>query len=305
MNTPEEKLKQIEETLKNLEDNLLKLNNEYEAKQAEIDSITSIKNSRLQVKNWRGESYKEKKAFGQKILGIFGKDAANTTRRLTDAKGKLQQRAHVLYMNKVDDIRDQYKQYTNLKKEIELEIQRKNEMQAKQDKLNKIENQKSDLITRYTKLGYTYVPENTQSSCAGMLQQYYQYCDSVPVKVPYTDSFQYITETQEKPTDGDWKEEKQTITIPAKYEERVIPGTGGNYGYQGYGSYASSETVKVADAREEVVSVWKRPLPAGFPAKVEFKDFLTVIEQLESKPKNVQSRKRKQNRRKSMKARKN
>jgi len=307
MNTPEEKLKQIEETLKNLENNLMKLNDEYDAKKAEIEGITNIKNSRIQVKNWRGESIKEKKALSTKIFGIFGADTEkNTTRRLTDAKGKLQQQAYVLYMNKVDNIRDQYKLYTNLKEEIELEIQRKNEIQAKQDKLNKIENQKSDLITRYTKLGYTYVPENTQSSCAGMPQQYYNMgCDSVSVKVKYTDYFKYITETQEKPTDGDWKEEKQTITIPAKYEEKVIPGTGGNYGYQGYGSYASSETVKVADERKEVVTVWKRPLPAGFPAKVEFKDFLTVIEQLESKPRNVQSRKRKQNRRKSMKARKN
>ena len=82
-----------------------------------------------------------------------------------------------------------------------------------------------------------------------MPQQYYESmgCDSVPVKVPYTDSFQYITETREKPTDGNWKEEQQTITIPAKYEQRVIPGTQGNFGYQGYGSNSSSETVKVAD----------------------------------------------------------
>jgi len=311
MNTPEEKLKQIEETFKNLGDNLLKLNNEYEAKQAEIDSISNIKNSRIKGKNWRG-NIKEKKAFGQKILGIFGGDKENTARRLRDAKAKLHHTAYENYSSKADEIRRQYRKFQNMKEQIELEIQRdkeKLEQQAKQDKLNKIENQKSDLITRYTKLGYTYVPEITQSqsSCAGMTPQYYQYmdCDSVSVKVKYTDSFQYITETQEKPTDGDWKEEQQTITIPAKYEERVIPGTGGNYGYQGYGSYASSETVKVADERKEVVTVWKRPLPAGFPAKVEFKDFLTVIEQLESKPRNVQSRKRKQNRRKSMKARKN
>jgi hypothetical protein len=308
MNTPEEKLKQIEETFKNLEVNLLKLNNEYEAKQAEIDSISNIKNSRIQGKNWRG-NIKEKKAFGQKILGIFGGDKENTARRLRDAKAKLQHTAYENYSSKADEIRRQYRKFQNMKEQIELEIQRKNEIQAKQDKLNKIENQKSDLITRYTKLGYTYVPEITQnqSSCAGMPPQYYGYmdCDSVPVKVKYTDYFKYITEMKEKPTDGNWKEEQQTITIPAKYEERVIPGTQGNFGYQGYGSYASSETVKVADAREEIVTVWKRDLPAGFPAKVEYNDFLTVIEQLESKPKNVQSRKRKQNRRKSMKARKN
>ena len=144
-----------------------------------------------------------------------------------------------------------------------------------------------------------------------MPPQYYEYmnCDSVPVKVKYTDYFKYITETNEEPNDGNmWLVSEKTIIIPAKYEERVIPGTQGNYGYQGHGSYASSETIKVADERKEVVTVWKRPLPAGFPAKVEFKDFLTVIEELESKPlsyKSVQSRKRKQNRRKSMKARKN
>jgi hypothetical protein len=42
----------------------MKLNEEFDAKKAEIDAITNIKNSRLQVKNFRGESIKEKKAFG-------------------------------------------------------------------------------------------------------------------------------------------------------------------------------------------------------------------------------------------------
>jgi hypothetical protein len=318
MSTPEEKLVQIETTLKNLENNLMKLNDEYDAKKAEIDGITNIKNNRLKVTNFRGESIKEKKAFGQKILGIFGKDAANTARRLTDAKAKLQQTAYGNYMIKVDQIKSQYQTFQNMKDKIEFEIQegqKRIEKQAKNVKnkeaKNYIEKQKSDLIARYTKLGYTYVPETTQyqSPCAGMPQQAYEYMDCTPkaVKVPYTDSFQYVTETREKPTDGDWKEEQQTITIPAKYEQRVIPGTQGSFGYQGYGSNSSSETVLKEAAREEVVSVWKRDLPAGFPAKVEYNDFLSVIEQLESKskPKNVQSRKRKQNRRKSMKARKN
>ena len=316
MSTPEEKLVQVEETLKQLEDKLMKLNDEYDAKKAEIDGITNIKNNRLKVTNFRGESIKEKKAFGQKILGIFGKDAANTARRLTDAKAKLQQTAYGNYMIKVDQIKSQYQTFQNMKDKIEFEIQegqKRIEKQAKNVKnkkaKNNIEKQKSDLITRYTKLGYTYVPETTQyqNPCAGMPQQAYEYmdCTSKAVKVPYTDSFQYITETREKPTDGNWKEEQQTITIPAKYEQRTIPGTQGSYAYQGYGNYSSSETVLKEEAREEVVSVWKRDLPAGFPAKVEYNDFLSVIEQLESKPKNVQSRKRKQNRRKSMKARKN
>ena len=318
MSTPEEKLVQIETTLKNLENNLMKLNDEYDAKKAEIDGITNIKNNRLKVTNFRGESIKEKKAFGQKILGIFGKDAANTARRLTDAKAKLQQTAYGNYMIKVDQIKSQYQTFQNMKDKIEFEIQegqKRIEKQAKNIKnkeaKNNIEKQKSNLIARYTKLGYTYVPETTQyqNPCAGMPQQAYEYmdCTSKAVKVPYTDSFQYITETREKPTDGNWKEEQQTITIPAKYEQRVIPGTQGSFGYQGYGSNSSSETVLKEAAREEVVSVWKRDLPAGFPAKVEYNDFLSVIEQLESKskPKNVQSRKRKQNRRKSMKARKN
>jgi len=318
MSTPEEKLVQIETTLKNLENNLMKLNDEYDAKKAEIDGITNIKNNRLKVTNFRGESIKEKKAFGQKILGIFGKDAANTARRLTDAKAKLQQTAYGNYMIKVDQIKSQYQTFQNMKDKIEFEIQegqKRIEKQAKniknKEEKNNIEKQKSNLIARYTKLGYTYVPETTQyqNPCAGMPQQAYEYmdCTSKAVKVPYTDSFQYITETREKPTDGNWKEEQQTITIPAKYEQRVIPGTQGSFGYQGYGSNSSSETVLKEAAREEVVSVWKRDLPAGFPAKVEYNDFLSVIEQLESKskPKNVQSRKRKQNRRKSMKARKN
>ena len=318
MSTPEEKLIQVEETLKQLEDKLMKLNDEYDAKKAEIDGITNIKNNRLQVKNWRGESIKEKKAFGQKFLGIFGKDTENTARRLTDAKKKLQQTAYGNYMIKVDQIKIQYQQFQKLKEKIEFEIQegqKRIEKQARNVKnkeaKNNIEKQKSDLIARYTKLGYTYVPETTQyqNPCAGMPQQAYEYMDCTPkaVKVPYTDSFQYVTETREKPTDGNWKEEQQTITIPAKYEQRTIPGTQGSYAYQGYGNLSTSETVLKEAAREEVVSVWKRDLPAGFPAKVEYNDFPTKIIELESKSnsKNVQSRKRKQNRRKSMKARKN
>ena len=143
-----------------------------------------------------------------------------------------------------------------------------------------------------------------------MSQQAIEYmggCTSVAVKIPYTDSFQYITETKEQPSDGKWTEEKQTITIPAKYEQRIIPGTKGSYAYQGQGTNNTYESVKVADEREEVVSVWKRDLPAGFPEIVNYADFPTKIIELESKSnsKNVQSRKRKQNRRKSMKARKN
>jgi hypothetical protein len=318
MSTPEEKLIQVEETLKQLEDKLMKLNDEYDAKKAEIDAITNIKNSRLQVKNWRGESIKEKKAFGQKIAGFFGKDTANTARRLTDAKAKLQQTAYGNYMVQVDEIKRQYQQFQKLKEKIEFEIQegqKRIEKQARnvknKEEKNKIEKQKSDLIARYTKLGYTYVPETIkyENPCAGMSQQAIEYmdCTSVAVKVPYTDSFQYITETKDKPTDGNWKEEQQTITIPAKYEQRTIPGTQGSYAYQGQGTNNTYETVKVADEREEVVSVWKRDLPAGFPAKVDYNDFPTKINELESKSnsKNVQSRKRKQNRRKSMKARKN
>ncbi len=311
MNTPEEKLVQVETTLKNLENNLMKLNDEYDAKKAEIDAITNIKNSRLKVTNFRGESIKEKKALSTKILGIFGadKEKKNTKRRLTDAKAKLQQTAYGNYMIKVDQIKSQYQTFQNMKDKIEFEIQegqKRIEKQAKnvknKEEKNKIEKQKSDLIVRYTKLGYTYVPETTQyqNPCAGMPQQAYEYmdCTSKAVKVPYTDSFQYVTETREKPTDGNWKEEQQTITIPAKYEQRTIPGTQGTFGYQGYGSNSSSETVKVADEREEVVSVWKRDLPAGFPAKVEYNDFPTKIIELESKSnsRNVQSRKRKQNR---------
>jgi len=309
MNTPE-KLIKVEGILKQLEDNLMKLNEEFDAKKAEIDAITNIKNSRLQVKNFRGESIKEKKAFGQKIAGFFGKDTANTARRLSAAKAKLQQTAYGSYMIKVDEIRRQYQQYSNIKEKIEFEIQRGKEMKEKQEKSNKnaqeknkIEKQKLDLIPRYTKLGYTYVPEKTkyENSCAGLTQQAIEYsggCTSVAVKIPYTDSFQYITETKEPPTDGKWTEEKQTITIPAKYEQRIIPGTKGSYAYQGQGTNDTYESVKVADEREEVVSVWKRDLPAGFPEIVNYADFPTKINELESKSnsRNVQSRKRKQNR---------
>lgn len=307
MNTPEEKLIKVEGILKQLEDKFKKLGDEYDAKKAEIDAITNIKNSRLQVKNFRGESIKEKKAFGQKIAGFFGKDTANTARRLTAAKAKLQQTAYGNYMIRIDEIKIQYQQYENIKKNLELEIQREKEMKERKEKSNKnneeknkIEKQKLDLIPRYTKLGYTYVPEKTkyENPCAGMSQQAIEYmggCTSVAVKIPYTDSFQYITETKEQPSDGKWTEEKQTITIPAKYEQRIIPGTKGSYAYQGQGTNDTYESVKVADEREEVVSVWKRDLPAGFPEIVNYADFPTKINELESKSnsKNVQSRKRK------------
>lgn len=300
-------LTKVEEILKQLEDKFKKLGDEYEAKKAEIDGITNIKNSRLQVKNFRGESIKEKKAFGQKIAGLFGKDMENTARRLKDAKAKLQQTAYGNYMIRIDEIKIQYQQYENIKKKLELEIQREKEMKERQEKSNKnaeeknkIEKQKLDLIPRYTKLGYTYVPEKTkyENPCAGMSQQAIEYmggCTSVAVKIPYTDSFQYITETKEPPTDGKWTEEKQIITIPAKYEQRIIPGTKGSYAYQGQGTNNTYESVKVADEREEVVSVWKRDLPAGFPEIVNYADFPTKIIELESKSnsKNVQSRKRK------------
>ena len=304
----EEKLTKVEGILKQLEDNLMKLNDEYEAKKAEIDGITNTKNSRLQVKNFRGENIKEKKAFGQKFAAFFGKDTAtNTARRLKDAKAKLQQTAYGSYLIKVDIIKSQYQQYSIEKEKIEFDIQREKEMQERQEKSNKnaeeknkIEKQKLDLIPRYTKLGYTYVPEKTkyENPCAGMSQQAIEYmggCTSVAVKIPYTDSFQYITETKEQPSDGKWTEEKQTITIPAKYEQRIIPGTKGSYAYQGQGTNDTYESVKVADEREEVVSVWTRALPAGFPEIVNYADFPTKIIELESKSnsKNVQSRKRK------------
>ena len=134
MSTSGEKLIEVEGILKQLEDNLMKLNDEYEAKKAEIDGITNIKNSRLQVKNFRGESIKEKKAFGQKIAGLFGKDTANTARRLTAAKAKLQQTAYGNYMIRIDEIKIQYQQYENIKKNLELEIQRGKEMQERQEK---------------------------------------------------------------------------------------------------------------------------------------------------------------------------
>ena len=300
-------LTKVEEILKQLEDKFKKLGDEYEAKKAEIDGITNIKNSRLQVKNFRGEGIKEKKAFGQKFLGLFGKDMENTARRLKDAKAKLQQTAYGNYMIRIDEIKIQYQQYSKIKENLELEIQREKEMKERKEKSNKnneeknkIEKQKLDLIPRYTKLGYTYVPEKTkyENPCAGMSQQAIEYmggCTSVAVKIPYTDSFQYITETKEQPSDGKWTEEKQTITIPAKYEQRIIPGTKGSYAYQGQGTNNTYESVKVADEREEVVSVWKRDLPAGFPEIVNYADFPTKINELESKSnsKNVQSRKRK------------
>ena len=300
-------LTKVEEILKQLEDKFKKLGDEYEAKKAEIDGITNIKNSRLQVKNFRGEGIKEKKAFGQKFLGLFGKDMENTARRLKDAKAKLQQTAYGNYMIRIDEIKIQYQQYSKIKENLELEIQREKEMKERKEKSNKnneeknkIEKQKLDLIPRYTKLGYTYVPEKTkyENPCAGMSQQAIEYmggCTSVAVKIPYTDSFQYITETKEQPSDGKWTEEKQTITIPAKYEQRIIPGTKGSYAYQGQGTNNTYESVKVADEREEVVSVWKRDLPAGFPEIINYADFPTKIIELESKSntKNVQSRKRK------------
>ena len=306
MNTSGE-LTKVEEILKQLEDKFKKLGDEYEAKKAEIDGITNIKNSRLQVKNFRGEGIKEKKAFGQKFLGLFGKDMENTARRLKDAKAKLQQTAYGNYMIRIDEIKIQYQQYSKIKENLELEIQREKEMKERKEKSNKnneeknkIEKQKLDLIPRYTKLGYTYVPEKTkyENPCAGMSQQAIEYmggCTSVAVKIPYTDSFQYITETKEQPSDGKWTEEKQTITIPAKYEQRIIPGTKGSYAYQGQGTNNTYESVKVADEREEVVSVWKRDLPAGFPEIINYADFPTKINELESKSnsKNVQSRKRK------------
>ena len=137
MNTPEEKLIKVEGILKQLEDKFKKLGDEYDAKKAEIDGITNIKNSRLQVKNFRGESIKEKKAFGQKIAGLFGKDTANTARRLAAAKAKLQQTAYGNYMIRIDEIKIQYQQYSKIKENLELEIQRGKEMKERQEKSNK------------------------------------------------------------------------------------------------------------------------------------------------------------------------
>ena len=118
MNTPEEKLIKVEGILKQLEDKFKKLGEEFDAKKAEIDAITNIKNARLKVTNGRGESIKEKKAFGQKIAGFFGKNTANTARRLTDAKARLQHMEYGYYMMRIDEIKRQYQQYENIKKNL-------------------------------------------------------------------------------------------------------------------------------------------------------------------------------------------
>ena len=105
MNTPEEKLIKVEGILKQLEDNLMKLNDEYEAKKAEIDGITNIKNSRLQVKNFRGEGIKEKKAFGQKFLGLF---------ELIDAKHLQEKIGDIFYQLSATNSKAQFISYEQL-----------------------------------------------------------------------------------------------------------------------------------------------------------------------------------------------
>jgi hypothetical protein len=303
---------EVEQKIQEFNLQLTALNHEKQTKIAEIQAIQNIKNARIQ-------SVKEKKALGQKVLGFFGANKLNTARRLQEAQQTLINDISRQYGYKMQDIHNQANnivsnnrinkdQIERLIKQLEQQIIENKQSKETASTIQKKKQEKTDLISRYTKLGYIYVPETTKevNSCDGLSTQAreWSHCEPVEVQVPNTDFFEYITETRENPNDAGWKKERKTVIIPAKYEKRLVRGSQGSYGLQGHGIANSYIQDKVADEREEEITVWTRPLPTGYPKKVMYNDSQTAINKLESNHGNPQTRKRKHKNRKN-KSRKN
>ena len=276
-----------------------KFTQETRDKMSNIRYITNIKNERL-------AKYKEAKSSSQKLLGVVGLNKKDTERRLKLAKGKLldeiEEQFHPKYNQMIQKISELQKEKSKLLSPLENEIttleneiialKREINIRAEKNRNKKTENQKSDLIMRYTTLGYKYFPNQTErtSSCAGMPQYAQQYMNCTPreVTVPKSDYFEYSTEEKEKPVDSTgWTSTTKTIIIPEHAE--YIPGQ--SYNYMGQTHYAETKTKIVPESSKEV-TIWTRPLPEGFPKKVKYNDFIQVLDMLENKS-TQQTRKRK------------
>ena len=258
------------------------------------------------IKNGRLAKYKEAKSSSQKIFGLVGLNKKDTERRLKLAKGKLLDEIEAQFLPKYNQMvqkiselqQEKSKLITPLENEImtlekEIISQKKdNNTRAEQNRNKQIEAQKSDLIKRYTNLGYKYFPNQTErtSSCAGMPQYATQYMNCTPTEriVPKSDYFEYSTEEKEKPLNSTgWTSTTKTIVTPA--HEEYVPGQ--SYEYMGQTHYAETKTRTVPESSKEV-TIWTRPLPEGFPKTVKYNDFIRVIDMLENQP-NTQTRKRK------------
>jgi len=264
-----------------------------------IRYISNIKNGRL-------AKYKEAKSGTQKLLGLVGFNKKDTERRLELAKSKLSKEIEAEFypkynpmIKKISELQqEKNKLLTPLQNEmmsLESEIvtlKKEINTRAEQNRNKKIEAQKSDLIKRYTNLGYKYFPNQTErtSSCAGMPQYATQYMNCTPSEriVPKSDYFEYSTEEKEKPVNSTgWTSTTKTIVTPA--HEEYVPGQ--SYNYLGQTHYAETATRKVPESSRDV-TIWTRPLPEGFPKKVTYNDFIQVIDMLENQS-NKQTRKRK------------
>jgi hypothetical protein len=282
---------EVQKKIAELQDHIKKLKEDTELKIKEINSKTDIKNEIFQ-------NVKEKKTLGAKVAGLFGVNKKITEKRLSLAKETLKKQVE----NNFNYYYNRLMRNINFYNEQIQIILQKTEFENKR---RMIQEQKSEIIARYEKLGYTYYPEEekTVNNCPIIPQQYVQNmgpgsCKETIVKVPYTDYFKYEIESK-TPVEG-WTKTTKMIVIPESYE--YTPGRAyiGQYGQTNY----TEGTRKVIPAEEREIPVWRRPLPAGYPETVQFDDFPTVIESLESKPKNAQTRKRKHKNRKN-KSRKN
>ena len=264
-----------------------------------IRYISNIKNGRL-------AKYKEAKSGTQKLLGLVGFNKKDTERRLELAKSKLSKEIEAEFypkynpmIKKISELQqEKNKLLTPLQNEmmsLESEIvtlKKEINTRAEQNRNKKIEAQKSDLIKRYTNLGYKYFPNQTErtSSCAGMPQYATQYMNCTPKEriIPKSDYFEYSTEEKEKPVNSaGWTSTTKTIVTPA--HEEYVPGQ--SYNYLGQTHYAETATRKVPESSRDV-TIWTRPLPEGYPKTVKYNDFIRVIDMLENQP-NTQTRKRK------------
>ena len=276
-----------------------KLAQETRNEMSNIRYISDIKNARL-------AKYKEAKSSSQKIFGLVGLNKKDTERRLKLAKGKLLDEIEAQFLPKynqmIQKISELQQEKSKLSSPLENEImtlekeiiaqKKNNNTRAEQNRNKQIETQKSDLIKRYTNLGYKYVPNQTErtSSCAGMPQYATQYMNCTPTEriVPKSDYFEYSTEEKEKPADSTgWTSTTKTIVTPA--HEEYVPGQ--SYNYLGQTHYAETKTRTVPESSKEVTT-WTRPLPEGYPKTVKYNDFTRVIDMLENQP-NTQTRKRK------------
>jgi hypothetical protein len=287
-------------TLANQADNFAK---ETRDEMRKIRYISNIKNARL-------AKYKEAKSGTQKFLGLVGFNKKDTERRLELAKEKLLKEIEEQFfpkynpmIQKVNELQqEKSKLLTPIQNEImtlEREIvtlQREINARAEQNRNKKTEAQKSDLIKRYTDLGYKYFPNQTErfSPCAGMPQYATarMNCKSSERIVPKSEYFEYSTEEKQKPVNSTgWTQTSKTIVIPEHAE--YIPGESYNYGGQTH--YAETK-MRVIPESTKTLTIWTRPLPEGFLQTVRYNDFIRVIDMLEKLPKNqpsTQTRKRK------------